>query len=388
MYQASNKRFLASRILEEKTSERRRMEALETEVKDVIILGRGDPDLATPVHIIEAAKNSLDEGATHYTPWEGNIELRKAIAQKLKTDNGILVDPENEVLVTVGAQEAVFLTIFSVINPGDEIILPEPRYTPYDRAIKLAGGVMIPVITKQENNFEVRAEDLEKVITKKTKAILLISPNNPTGAVVSEGNLRKIADLAQRKDLLIISDELYEKVLFDNLPFKSIASFDGMIERTITINGFSKSFSMTGWRVGYLAGPKDIVSPMLNLKYALSICTPAVSQMAALAALTGPQDCIKEMVSIYDQRRRIVMRRLDKLGIPYSIPKGSFYIFPDISKYSMTSAEFVNSLYKNTGVLTFPGTVFGPTGEGFVRISLLVDFEKLEEAFDRMDRFL
>ena len=383
-----SKRFLAKRMEEEKQDERRRMIALAREVNDVINLGRGDPDLNTPSHIIEAAKKALDEGATHYTPWGGEQELREAIAEKLRIDNKIQVDPNNEIIVTVGAQEAVFLTIFSLINPGEEIIVPEPRYTPYDSAIKYAGGVMVPLVTKAENDFEVKAEDIEAVLTDKTKAILLISPNNPTGAVISEENLRAIADLAEREDLLIISDELYEKLLFDNAQYHSIASFPRMFERTITVNGFSKSYSMTGWRVGYIAGPKDLISPMLNLKYAVTICAPAVSQAAALAALKGPQECLKEIVEIYDERRKVAMKGLDALGINYVIPKGSFYIFPDISKYGMTSYEFASNLLKNTGVFTFPGTTFGASGEGFIRISLLVPSEKIEEAFVRMERFL
>ncbi|WP_028309294.1 pyridoxal phosphate-dependent aminotransferase [Desulfitibacter alkalitolerans] len=382
------KRFLAKRLEESATDERRKMIALSNEVKDVINLGRGDPDLKTPSHIIAAAKEALDAGHTGYTPWAGLLELRQAVAEKLKNDNNIIVDPDKEVIITVGAQEAILLAILSVINPGEEIIVPEPRYTPYDSAIKLAGGVMVPVQTKQENNFEVKAEDIAKVVTEKTKAILLISPNNPTGSVISKENLEEIAELAEREDLIVISDELYEKLIFDNTPLYSIASLPRMFERTLTVNGFSKSYSMTGWRVGYIAGPRDLISAMLNLKYTMTICTPAVSQMAALAALKGPQECIKEIQEVYDERRAVTMRRLDKLGIKYVVPKGTFYIFPDIRKFGMTSYEFASCILKNTGVFTFPGTVFGPSGEGFIRISILVPVEKIEEAFDRMEDFL
>jgi aminotransferase len=383
-----SRRFLAARLEENASNERRKMIALAQQIKDVINLGRGDPDLATPPHIVEAAKKALDEGATHYTPWAGDLRLRKAIAKKLKEENKFEVDPESEIIITVGAQEAVFITIFSLINPGEEIIVPEPRYTPYDTAIKVAGGVMVPVVTRPEENFEVTAKDIEKVLTEKTKAILLISPNNPTGAVISEKNLKEIADLAEQEDLLVISDELYEKILFDNASYCSFAYLPRMFERTITINGFSKSYSMTGWRIGYLAGPRDLVSPMLNLKYALTICAPAVSQMAALAALEGPQDVVKETAATYERRRNIAMERLDELGISYVVPKGSFYIFPDISKYGMTSYEFASSLLRHTGVFTFPGTTFGSAGEGYIRISLLVSTEKIEEAFIRMEKFL
>jgi aminotransferase len=330
----------------------------------------------------------LDEGHTGYTPWAGLPELRKAVADKLKRDNNIEVDPDNEIIITVGAQEAILLAILGVVNPGEEIIVPEPRYTPYDSIIRLAGGVMVPVKTKEENNFEVKAEDIEKLITDKTKAILLISPNNPTGAVISKENLQEIAELAKKEDLLVISDELYEKLIYDNTPYHSIASFPGMFERTLTVNGFSKSYSMTGWRVGYVAGPKELISPMLNLKYTTTICTTNVAQRAALAALKGPQSCIDEIVETYDERRKATMRRLDKLGISYVAPKGTFYVFPNIKKFGMSSYDFASTILKNTGVFIFPGTVFGPSGEGYIRISILVPVEKIEEAFDRIEKFL
>lgn len=384
---APKKCFLAKRMEEREPGVRQKMLALAREFKDVINLGRGDPDLKTPAHIIEAAKKALDEDATHYTPGGGLPDLRRAIAKKLSIDNRIEVDPENEIIVTVGAQEAIILSILSLINPGEEIIVPEPRYTAYDNAVKLAGGITVPVITKPEHNFEMRAEDVKEVITEKTKAILLISPNNPTGAVISEENLKGIADLAQREDLVIISDELYEKLVFDDLSYCSIASFPGMFERTITINGFSKAYSMTGWRVGYVAGPKDLITPMQNLKFSFTICASAVCQRAALAALTGPQDCVAMTAAIYNERRNIAMRELDALGIDYVVPKGAFYIFPDIRKFGMTSYEFATNLLRNAGVFTFPGTAFGAAGEGFIRISLLLPKEKIVEGFQRISRF-
>lgn len=383
-----SKRFLAKRLEEKASNERRKMIALANEIGDVINMGRGDPDLKTPDFIIEEAKKALDEGHTGYTPWAGLPELRKAVADKLKRDNNIEVDPDNEIIITVGAQEAILLAILGVVNPGEEIIVPEPRYTPYDSIIRLAGGVMVPVKTKEENNFEVKAEDIEKLITDKTKAILLISPNNPTGAVISKENLQEIAELAKKEDLLVISDELYEKLIYDNTPYHSIASFPGMFERTLTVNGFSKSYSMTGWRVGYVAGPKELISPMLNLKYTTTICTTNVAQRAALAALKGPQSCIDEIVETYDERRKATMRRLDKLGISYVAPKGTFYVFPNIKKFGMSSYDFASTILKNTGVFIFPGTVFGPSGEGYIRISILVPVEKIEEAFDRIEKFL
>lgn len=384
-----SRRFLANRVKgQDSSSERRQLIQLASELRDVINLGRGDPDLPTPPHIIKGAQEALDDGATHYTNWAGIPELRKAISKKLYEDNGIIVDPDKEIIVTVGAQEAIFLTMMTLIDPGDEVIVPEPRYTPYDSSIQLAGGKIVPVATYAENNFEVRVEDIEKVITPKSKMLLLISPNNPTGGVISKDNLLKIADLAEKEDLIVISDELYERILFDDAELTSMASLERMFERTITVNGFSKSYSMTGWRIGYLAGHKDIISPMLSLKYAVTICTPSVSQYAALEALTQSQDCVKETVDIYYERRQVCMKRLDQLGLKYVVPTGSFYIFTDITKYKMKSFDLAVYLLQKARVFTFPGTAFGKSGEGYLRLSLLVSKEKIEEAFDRIEEAL
>lgn len=382
------RRFLAERLQDLPVTERSKMIMMAQQVPGVITLGRGDPDLDTPQHIIKAAQQSLEEGYTHYTAWSGMPELRRAIAEKLKVDNGITVDPKDEVLVTVGAQEAIFLTMFTILNPGDEIIVPEPRYTPYDSSIKLAGGKIVPLVTKAEDGFQVLARDVEKLITPRTKAILLISPNNPTGTAITRQNLEELAALAQRHDLLVVSDELYEKLVFDGFKQYSMAALPQMAERTITVNGMSKAYSMTGWRVGYVAGPRELISPMNELKYAITICTPVASQRAALAALTGPQECIKETVDIYDQRRKLAMNRLDRLGIKYVVPKGTFYLFADVRKFGMISFQFCTFMLEKAKVLIFPGTVFGAAGEGFVRISLLASLEQLEEAFDRMEKVI
>ncbi len=380
------RRFLAERLRDIPVSERSRLIMMAQQVPDVITLGRGDPDLDTPGHIIKAAQDSLGAGYTHYTPWGGMLELRTAIAEKLKAENGITVDPNDEVLVTVGAQEAIFITMFTLLNPGDEIIVPEPRYTPYDSSIKLAGGKIVPLVTRQEDGFQVLARDVEKLITPRTKAILLITPNNPTGVTIARKNLEELASLAQRRDLVVVSDELYEKIIYEGYKHHSMASLPEMAERTITVNGLSKAYSMTGWRVGYVAGPRELISPMNELKYAISICTPAASQQAALAALTGSQECIKETVSIYEQRRKLAMKRLDKLGIKYIVPHGTFYVFPDISKFGMVSFQFCTFMLEKAGVFIFPGTAFGTAGEGYIRISLLAPLEQLEKAFDRMEK--
>ncbi|MGI6284373.1 pyridoxal phosphate-dependent aminotransferase [Neomoorella humiferrea] len=382
-----SRRFLAERFRHIPITERSQMIAMAKGVPDLISLGRGDPDLRTPSHIIAAAKAAMDAGQTHYTDWAGMPELREAIANKLRLENGLDVDA-SEIIVTVGGQEAVFLLMFSIINPGDEVIVPEPRYTSYDTAIHAAGGKMIPLITKPENEFQIMAKEVEKLITPRTRALLIISPNNPTGAVMRKENLEALAELAIRHDLIIISDEIYEKLIYDGWKHWSIGSLPGMKERTFTVNGFSKAYSMTGWRVGYVAGPREIIEAMNQLKYAVSICTTSISQAAALAALTGPQDCIEETARIYNERRLVAMKRLDRLGIPYVIPRGAFYIFPEIRKFGLSSFDFCRFILEKAKVLLFPGTAFGEGGEGFVRISLLAPAEQINEAFDRIEKAL
>ncbi len=383
----SANRFLSDRFRHIPVTERSRMIALAKGYSNIISLGRGDPDFDTPANIIEAAKRALDQGYTHYTDWVGMPELREAIAGKLLRENELAYD-KSEILVTVGGQEAVFMLMFSLLNPGDEIIIPEPRYTAYDTAIEVAGGKMVPLITKPENDFQILAEDVEKLITPRTKALLVITPNNPTGVVMTRENLEAIAEVAKRHDLVVISDEIYEKLIYDGWKHWSIGSFPGMKERTLTVNGVSKTYSMTGWRLGYVAGPRNIIAAMTQLKYAVTICATSVSQMAALEAFTGPQDSLKEMVDTYNERRLVAMMRLDRLGIPYVTPRGAFYIFPDIRKYGMISFDFCRFMLEKAQVMLFPGTAFGEGGEGFVRISLLASNEKIMEAFDRMEKAL
>ena len=380
-------RFLADRFRHIPVTERSRMIALAKGYSNIISLGRGDPDLDTPGNIVEAAKRALDQGKTHYTDWIGIPELREAIADKLRRENGMDYD-KSEILVTVGGQEAVFMLMLSLLNMGDEIIIPEPRYTSYDTAIEVAGGKMVPLITKPENDFQIMAEDVEKLITPRTKALLVITPNNPTGVVMTKENLEALAEVAKRHDLVVISDEIYEKLMFDGWKHWSIGSFPGMKERTLTVNGVSKSYSMTGWRLGYVAGPRNIIDAMSQLKYAITICAASISQLAALEAFTGPQDSLEEMVNVYNKRRLVTMMRLDRLGIPYVTPRGAFYIFPEIRKYGMTSFDFCRFMMEKAQVLLFPGTAFGEGGEGFVRISLLAPTDKIMEAFDRMEKAL
>lgn len=353
-------------------------------VKNLITLARGDPDLPTPPHIVAAAKRALDEGHTHYTHWAGTAELRQAIAEKLWQDNKIQVDPETEVLVTTGAQEAVYLICLGLLDPDDEILVPDPHYMTYDTSIALAGAKAVLVPTSEEDDFEVRADQLERFITPRTKAILLVSPNNPTGGIIHRDTIRAIATLAEEHDLIVISDEIYEKIVFDNPELLSIASLPGMRERTVTINGFSKTYSMTGWRVGYLAAPAAFIRALEAPKHTISICAAAVSQAAALAALTGPQDCVRESVATYAARREVLIKGLDEIGLTYGRPWGTFYVFANVRSMGLSSMEFAVNVLENAGVLVLPGSAFGPAGEGFVRFSLVRPIEQVQEAIERM----
>lgn len=386
----SLQRFLAERVRQEGVSERAKMMEIAANYKDTVNLGRGDPDLETPPYIIKAAQDALANGATHYSPWAGILPLRQAIARYLADFDKVAYDPAREIMVTTGAQEAIVTTILTLVNPGDEILVPEPRYTPYDFSIALAGGRLVPVPTFAEDNWAVTVRELEKIVTPRSKILLLINPNNPTGSLMGVDELTEMADFAKKHDLIVISDELYSGLLFERVPWTSIAALPGMKERTIVINGFSKTYSMTGWRLGYLAGPAELVQPMLEVHYSLTICAPAVSQAAGLAAFNDNQaaGAIAETVKIYEERRNLAMQRLDEIQLPYVKPMGTFYIFPQISKYGLNSFDFCVRLLDQANVMVFPGTAFGPAGEGFVRISLLRPYLEVEEGFNRMAKVL
>ena len=383
-----SKAFIAKRLqIKEGIDHRKIMIEKARAMGEIISLGRGDPDLKTPPHIIEAAKRALDEGYTGYSPWVGYPELRAAIARKLSRENGIPAEA-GEVIVTVGAAEAVFLTMLAILNPGDEILVPEPRYTPYDMAVAMAGGTFVTVPTTLKGDFQIDPQEVEKRITPRSKALLLVTPNNPTGQVLDAERVHALADLASRHNLVVVSDELYEKLVFDGVKNPSVAALPNLKERTITINGFSKTYCMTGWRVGYLHGPKAIIEAMTPLKYTMTINSPSMCQRAALAAMEGPQDCVEEFRQIYDQRRRIVRRHLDEFGVPYGPPRGAFYVFAQISQTGLTSLDFCLKFLEREKVLVFPGTAFGEGGEGFVRISLLAPNDQVTEGMKRLGRFL
>jgi len=379
---------VAAQVLSRKAQKLCDLLGLQTSVaiKGQINLGTGTPDFPTPAHIIEAGKGALDEGYTSYTPWIGIPQLREAIAAKLQTDNDLRVDPESEVLVTTGTQEALMVTMLSLIDPGEEVLIPSPYYGQYEQDLILAGGRLVPVPTFEQDDFEVDPREIEKRITSKTKAILLVSPSNPTANVLYRETLDGVAEIAEKYNLIVISDELYEKYVYEDYKHYSIGSFPGMWERTITINGFSKCYSMTGWRVGYIAAPARFISGMLPIKHAMTICAPAMSQWAALAALTGPQDWWREVITEYGKRRRFWMESLDEMGLTYGVPRGAYYIFVSITSTGLSSEQFVAALREEARVVVGSGAHYGEEGEGYVRVSLAVPFSLLEEGLDRMKK--
>lgn len=354
---------------------------------DVIAMGRGDPDLDTPQHIIDAGKKALDSGKTHYTHVRGNIELRTAIAEKLTRDNHVEYDPETEVMVTVGAEMAMFLACYAIINPGDEVIVPTPRYTSYDEAITMWGGKVVPAAVTPEDDFAYKPEEIRKCITPKTKAISIVNPGNPIGLIDAD-TIREIAKIAVEHDLIVISDEIYENIIFDGTQHLSVAAIPGMKERTITLNGPSKSYAMTGWRVGFLAAPAPICEMLTEPSHTVAICCPAVSQAAALAAYSGPQDCVRQMRDIYDERRTFMSKALDEMGLKYVKPRAGFYLFTDVSSVDMTPDEFCMRLLKEEQVLIFPGALFADPTNHFIRISMLAPTDRIKVAAERMKNFV
>lgn len=368
------------------TRPRNRMMALAAKYQDVVSLGRGDPDLPTPPHIIEAANRAAREGHTHYTPGLGIVPLREAISAKLKRENQVDYGTD-EVLVTTGGQEALCVIMQSILNPGDEVILPSPTYTTYSLAAHLAGGTPVHVALDPDAGFQIDPAAIERHITPRTKAVAVVSPNNPTATVQSRRALEGVADLARRHNLLVISDEIYEKVLFDGAVHYSMSSLPEMRDRTITVNGFSKAYSMTGWRVGWVAAPAALMTGLLAVKDTYTICTPAPNQWAALAAITGPQDCVEETVSIYARRRAWLLAGLREARLSFAPAAGSLFVFADIRETGLSSEQFCVDLLDRVKVITYPGGDFGPGGEGFVRMSLLAPDPRFREAVDRIVRF-
>lgn len=354
------------------------------EVAGLLNLSSGTPDFDTPAHIVEAGAEAMRSGHTRYTQWAGLPELRQAIAQKFRLDNGMSVNPETEVLVTTGTQEALFFIMQTLVDPGDEVITASPYYDEYRRDVLLAGGTMVTFPTQADNNFQIDPVEIERRITSRTKCIIVISPSNPTGAVQPPAVLEEISRLAIKHNLIVISDELYEKFNYGPHPHFSLASLPGMHERTITINGFSKCYGMTGWRVGYLAAPEYMIQMMLPIKHGMTICAPSVSQWAALAALTGPNEWFNDVIKDYLARRQIWMQCLSELGFEYSKPNGAYYILFDIRSTGLTANNFTTRMREEYKVALGSMSSIGPDGEYLIRGSLTTPPTELREALIRM----
>ncbi len=353
----------------------------------VVSLGIGEPDFITPRHIRDAATYALEKGYTMYSSNYGLLELRQELAQHLKSHFHVGYDPEKEILITVGTSQGLDLALRATINPGDEVIIPDPCYVAYSPCIVLAGGVPVPVLTGIENNFSIKASDIEAHITSRTKSILIGYPSNPTGAIVPLDELNKIAEVAQKYNLVVISDEVYSRLVY-GVTNNCFPSIPGTMDKTILIGGFSKTYAMTGWRIGYVAADRKFIEAMTRIHQYTMLCAPIMVQMAAIEALKHGEDDIKMMVNEYDKRRHLLVNGLNTIGLSCFEPSGAFYTFPSIASTGMTSDEFSERLLMEEKVAVIPGSAFGSGGEGFVRCSYATPLTNIEEALIRMSKFV
>ena len=378
---------LSDKVVNIKPSGIRKFFDIVSEMPDAISLGVGEPDFDTPWSVREEGIYSLERGKTFYTSNAGLLELRQAICEYMDRRFKVKYDARTEALLTVGGSEGIDMALRAMLNPGDEVIIPEPCYVSYVPCVELAGGVPVTISLKNENQFRLTKEELENAITEKTKILILSYPNNPTGAIMELADLEAIVDLIIEKDIFVISDEIYAELTY-NGGHVSIASLPGMRERTVVISGFSKAFAMTGWRLGYALGPALIIEQMTKIHQFAIMCAPTTSQYAAVAAMRDCDRDVERMRESYDQRRRYLLNEFEEMGLPCFEPKGAFYVFPCIKKYGMTSEEFATKLLQAKKLAVVPGDAFGDCGEGFLRISYAYSLEELKEAIGRMKEFL
>ncbi|GAB2568615.1 aminotransferase [Gracilibacillus alcaliphilus] len=379
--------FLAQHVEALKPSGIRKFFDLASKMDNVISLGVGEPDFVTPWNVIEASYHSLEQGYTAYTANAGLIELREEISHYLQETFSLHYHPETQILVTVGASQAIDLSLRAILNPGEEVIVVEPCFVSYGPAVSLAGGVPVSVSATPENEFKITPEQIEAAITPRTKAIILCSPNNPTGAVLSKKDLEGIAEVVQRHNLMVLSDEIYAELAYDEIA-SSIAVLEGMDKHTIVISGFSKSFAMTGWRLGYVAAPAELIAAMTKIHQYTIMSAPTMAQHGALEALRNGNDSVIEMRESYRQRRNFVVKALNEMGLTCHLPGGAFYVFPSIKATGMLSEEFAQRLLEEQRVAVVPGHVFGESGEGYIRCSYAASIKQLKEAMDRLARFV
>ena len=359
-----------------------------SEMPDAISLGVGEPDFETPWHIVDEGIYSLEKGKTYYTSNSGLMELRTEICKWYARKYDVHFDPAKECIITVGGSEGIDLALRALINAGDEVIIPEPSYVSYVPCATLTGAVPVIIDLKNENSFKLTAAELEEHITDKSKVLILSFPNNPTGAIMTREDLEPIAELAIKHDLYVISDEIYSELTYTEEPHCSIASLPGMEERTIVINGFSKAYAMTGWRLGYAMAPQAICKQMTKIHQFCIMCAPTTSQYAAIEALRDGDKDIASMRKSYDERRRYLFKRFSDMDMPAFEPLGAFYIFPSIQKFGLSSDDFATKLLENQKLAVVPGTAFGDSGEGFIRISYAYSIDQLREAVDRIEKFV
>ncbi|MFL7812672.1 MAG: aminotransferase class I/II-fold pyridoxal phosphate-dependent enzyme [Anaerolineales bacterium] len=379
--------FIAKRVAELKPSGIRKFFDIVATMDDVISLGIGEPDFTTPQPILEAGIKALQQGETHYTSNAGIYQLREAIADLLEEKYQVRYDPASEIVVTVGVSEALYLALTAVIDPGEEIIIPTPCFVSYQAEVLLAGGVPIEVPGRMETGFQPEPDQIEAAITPRTKAIFIGFPNNPTGAVASRENLLAISKIADKHDLLVISDEIYDSLVYD-VDHICFASLPGMKDRTITLGGFSKSYAMTGWRVGYAAAPKNILQGLVRIHQYTVMSAPTMSQLAALAAVQQGADYAEEMRQKYDRRRKLIVAGLNEIGLKTFMPQGAFYAFPRITSSGLNDEDFAQRLLEEEKVAVVPGSAFGSGGEGFVRCSYATHYDQIEQALERMEKFM
>lgn len=366
----------------------RRFFDIANEMEDVISLSIGEPDFATPWHIREAGINSLQDKKTWYTPNAGLMELRETIGAYVKRKFAVEYVPKTEILVTVGGSEAIDMALRAIINPGDEVLVPEPSFVCYAPLTAMAGGVAVPICTKAENAFRLTPEELRAAITPRTKVLILPYPNNPTGGVMRREHLEAIAEVLRGTNILVLSDEIYGELTYGETEHVSIASLPGMQERTLLISGFSKTFAMTGWRLGYACGPAPLMQQITKLHQYAIMCAPTTAQYAAMEAMKNGDEDVEKMRHSYDSRRRFIVDRLNSLGLTCFEPEGAFYAFPCIRSTGLTSEQFCEQLLRNEHVAVVPGTAFGASGEGFVRISYCYSLKHITTAMERIERFL
>lgn len=378
---------LSEAIVNIKPSGIRKFFDIVSEMKDAISLGVGEPDFETPWHIRDEGIQSLEKGKTFYTSNAGLKDLKMEISNYLKRRYDISYHYQDEILVTVGGSEAIDIALRAMVNPGDEVLIPQPSYVSYEPCAILAGAKPVVIELKHENQFRLTAKELEEAITDKTKVLILPFPNNPTGAIMEREDLEAIAKVIEKHDIFVISDEIYSELCYTE-KHVSIVNISGMQERTVYINGFSKSYAMTGWRLGYACGPKEIITQMTKIHQFCIMCAPTTSQYAAIEALKNGDEDVAKMRESYDQRRRFLVHAFKEMGLECFEPFGAFYIFPCIKEFGMTSDEFASRFLEEEKVAVVPGTAFGDCGEGFIRISYAYSLERLKEAIGRLEHFV